>query len=152
MSVPIPIRGPLAVPFRIFGITQSKMNPNICTICERAFRRVKKQRHVSATATILFANPQDNIQNGAPDGIALIDTANLSVIDALSYEGAMTQAVINGIGPVMADAQKIAAILLRREREETIFIGGQGLAGDAIALIIQMPGHHFRAVDRIAGF
>ena len=56
MSVPIPIRGPLAVPFRIFGITQSKMNPNICTICERAFRRVKKQRHISATATILFAD------------------------------------------------------------------------------------------------
>jgi adenylate cyclase len=56
MSVPIPIRGPLAVPFRIFGITRSKMNPNICTICERAFRQVKKQRHVSATATILFAD------------------------------------------------------------------------------------------------
>ena len=56
MSVPIPIRGPLAVPLRIFGITQSKMNPNICTICERAFRQVKKHRHVSATATILFAD------------------------------------------------------------------------------------------------
>lgn len=56
MSVPIPIRGPFAVPFRIFGITQSKMNPNICTICERAFRRVKKHRHISATATILFAD------------------------------------------------------------------------------------------------
>jgi adenylate cyclase len=56
MSVPIPIRGPLAVPFRIFGITQSKMNPNICTICERAFRRVQKHRHISATATILFAD------------------------------------------------------------------------------------------------
>ena len=56
MSVPIPIRGPLAVPFRIFGITRSKMNPNICTICERAFRRVKKHRHISATATILFAD------------------------------------------------------------------------------------------------
>src|SRR5215831_5138312 len=56
MSVPIPIRGPLAVPFRIFGITQSKMNPNICSICERAFRRVKKQRQISETATILFAD------------------------------------------------------------------------------------------------
>jgi hypothetical protein len=56
MSVPIPIRGPLAVPLRIFGVTQSKMNPNICTICERAFRRVKKHRHVSATVTILFAD------------------------------------------------------------------------------------------------
>jgi adenylate cyclase len=56
MSMPIPIRGPLAVPFRIFGITQSKMNPNICTICERAFRRVKKHQHVPATVTILFAD------------------------------------------------------------------------------------------------
>jgi adenylate cyclase len=44
------------VPFRIFGITRSKMNPNICTICERAFRRVKKHRHISANATILFAD------------------------------------------------------------------------------------------------
>jgi adenylate cyclase len=32
------------------------MNPNICTICERAFRQVKKSRHISATATILFAD------------------------------------------------------------------------------------------------
>ena len=32
------------------------MNPNICTICERSFRYVKKQQHISATATILFAD------------------------------------------------------------------------------------------------
>src|SRR6185369_2417408 len=56
MGVPIPIRGPLAVPFRIFGVTQSKMNPNICTICERAFRRVQKHQHVTAVVTILFAD------------------------------------------------------------------------------------------------
>jgi adenylate cyclase len=56
MHVPIPIRGPLALPFRAFGITRSKMNPNICTICERSFRYVKKQQHISAAATILFAD------------------------------------------------------------------------------------------------
>jgi adenylate cyclase len=56
MHMPIPIRGPLALPFRAFGITRSKMNPNICTICERSFRYVKKQRHISSTATILFAD------------------------------------------------------------------------------------------------
>jgi len=56
MKVPIPIRGPLSVPFRIVGISQSKMNPNICTICERAFRRVKKQQHISAEVSILFAD------------------------------------------------------------------------------------------------
>ncbi len=56
MHVPIPIRGPLALPFRAFGITRSKMNPNICTICERAFRYVKQKNHVTANATILFAD------------------------------------------------------------------------------------------------
>src|SRR5580658_10016641 len=56
MHMPIPIRGPLAIPFRVFGITRSKMNPNICTICERSFRYVKKQQHISTTATILFAD------------------------------------------------------------------------------------------------
>jgi adenylate cyclase len=56
MHMPIPIRGPLAMPFRAFGITRSKMNPNICTICERSFRYVKKQSHISAIATILFAD------------------------------------------------------------------------------------------------
>ena len=56
MHMPIPIRGALAVPFRAFGITRSKMNPNICTICERSFRYVKKQSHISANATILFAD------------------------------------------------------------------------------------------------
>ena len=56
MHVPIPIRGPLAVPFRVVGITQSKMSPDICTICERAFRRVKKKSHISGEGTILFAD------------------------------------------------------------------------------------------------
>jgi adenylate cyclase len=56
MSMPVPIRGPLALPFQIFGITQSKMNPNICTICERAFRKVQKRQHISGIATILFAD------------------------------------------------------------------------------------------------
>lgn len=56
MHVPIPIGGLLALPFRAFGITRSKMNPNICTICERSFRYVKKQRHITTRATILFAD------------------------------------------------------------------------------------------------
>ncbi|MDR6669753.1 adenylate cyclase [Rhizobium sp. 1399] len=56
MHMPIPIRGPLSLPFRAFGITRSKMNPDICTICERSFQYVKKQRHITAGATILFAD------------------------------------------------------------------------------------------------
>jgi large repetitive protein len=35
-------------------------------------------------------------QNGAPDGLALIDTATSTLLDALSYEGAITTATIGG--------------------------------------------------------
>ena len=56
MRVPIPIRGPLSIPFQAVGITRSKMNPNICTICERSFSLVQRRRHISAHATILFAD------------------------------------------------------------------------------------------------
>lgn len=38
----------------------------------------------------------DEIQNGAPDGIALIDNAAHTLIDALSYEGSMTMVDLPG--------------------------------------------------------
>jgi hypothetical protein len=37
---------------------------------------------------------QDQLQNGAPDGLALIDSVTHVVIDALSYEGSITMATI----------------------------------------------------------
>jgi hypothetical protein len=36
------------------------------------------------------------MQNGAPDGLALIDTATKALLDALSYEGEITAATIDG--------------------------------------------------------
>jgi hypothetical protein len=36
-------------------------------------------------------------QNGAPDGVALIDTASGALLDALSYEGEITAAVVDGV-------------------------------------------------------
>jgi hypothetical protein len=35
-------------------------------------------------------------QNGSPDGVALVNTATHALLDALSYEGAITAAVIDG--------------------------------------------------------
>jgi hypothetical protein len=35
-------------------------------------------------------------QNGSPDGVALVDTATHALLDALSYEGAISAAVIDG--------------------------------------------------------
>jgi hypothetical protein len=36
-------------------------------------------------------------QNGAPDGVALVDTATGALLDALSYEGEITAATIGGV-------------------------------------------------------
>ncbi len=78
MRVPIPIRGALALPFRAFGITRSKMNPNICTICERSFRYVKKQRHITTRATILFADMRGFTQlSGRIGALELSDIVSL---------------------------------------------------------------------------
>jgi cytosine/adenosine deaminase-related metal-dependent hydrolase len=51
----------------------------------------------SGATTLLFAAASNNVQNGAPDGVALIDTGSLEVVDALAYEGAMS-CTIDGLG------------------------------------------------------
>ena len=67
----------------------------------------------------------DNIQNGAPDGIALVDNTTHTLIDALSYEGAMTAVDLPGFAaPVslvegtalpanVADSNTVAGSLCR---------------------------------------
>ncbi len=42
---------------------------------------------------------QDQIQNGAPDGLALVDTVTKTVLDALSYEGKVSSANIPDFEP-----------------------------------------------------
>jgi len=56
LHVPVALRGPFSVPFRVFGIKPSRMNPNTCTICEMAFTRIMKARAVTIDATIMFAD------------------------------------------------------------------------------------------------
>ena len=52
---------------------------------------------VAPGATVItFAGASDNIQNGPPDAVVLFDTVNHRVVDALSYEGAVTAAVLTG--------------------------------------------------------
>jgi len=52
----------------------------------------------AGVATISFGTGSDYVQNGAPDGLAIINTNTL--VDALSYEGAMTMVTISGLGTV----------------------------------------------------
>jgi adenylate cyclase len=56
MRMPIPIRGPLSLPLRAMGVTVSRMNPNLCTICETMFTRVKRRKQIVVPATVLFAD------------------------------------------------------------------------------------------------
>lgn len=56
MRAPIPIRGPLSIPFRIMGVKVSRMNPNLCNICETMFTRVKRRKQIIVPATVLFAD------------------------------------------------------------------------------------------------
>ena len=56
MHVPVPLRGPASIPFRIFGIRPSRMNPNTCTICELMFTRVMKARKITVDVSVLFAD------------------------------------------------------------------------------------------------
>lgn len=56
MHVPIPIRGPLSFPFRLMGVKSSRMNPNLCTVCETMFTKVKRKKQVMIPATVLFAD------------------------------------------------------------------------------------------------
>ena len=56
LHVPVPLHGPLAAPFRLFGIRPSRMNPNTCTICELAFTKVMQARSITTSATVLFAD------------------------------------------------------------------------------------------------
>lgn len=53
---------------------------------------------VTVPASALKLDPlwsQDQLQNGAPDGVALVDSVTKTVIDAISYEGAITAATIS---------------------------------------------------------
>jgi adenylate cyclase len=54
MHVPVPLNGVLSLPFRLFGIRPSKMNPNTCTVCELMFTRVMKARKITIDATVMF--------------------------------------------------------------------------------------------------
>jgi adenylate cyclase len=73
MHLPVPLRGVLSAPFRMFGIRPSRMNPNICTICELMFTTVMRARKITIDATILFADLRGYTslsQSRSPDTIS----------------------------------------------------------------------------------
>src|SRR6266850_1674191 len=75
--------------------------------------------------TLAIQIPNNTVQNGAPDGIALFDIRTNTLIDALSYEGSIMAATINGapgtyslvegtaLSVTVADSNASAASLIR---------------------------------------
>jgi adenylate cyclase len=56
LHVPVALRGPFSIPFRVVGVRPSRMNPNTCTICELMFSKIMRARNVTIDATIMFAD------------------------------------------------------------------------------------------------
>jgi hypothetical protein len=53
--------------------------------------------NVDPAAIKLLGFTTNGIQNGAPDGVALVDTANHRIVDALSYAGSITATTVTGV-------------------------------------------------------
>jgi class 3 adenylate cyclase len=74
--VPIFIRGPLAIPYRLAGIRPSGMNPNLCTRCETTFTRIMRSAQLQMPLTILFADVRGytglSAAAGAPEVSAML--------------------------------------------------------------------------------
>jgi hypothetical protein len=83
---------------------------------------------VTVPASAIKLDPlwsQDQLQNGAPDGIALIDSVTKVVLDAVSYEGGITAATIPDfpsavslvegtvLDPLIADSNTVTSTLCR---------------------------------------
>ncbi|MBY3268142.1 adenylate/guanylate cyclase domain-containing protein [Rhizobium sp. 25PS6] len=142
MHMPIPIGGPLALPFRAFGITRSKMNPDICTICERSFQYVKKQRQITVDATILFADIR-----GFTDLSERIEAVQLSEIVSLfqdrcaqaiwAHDGIVNKQMGDGLMaifnfPIVRKDHAGAAILAAQEIQRNCATALNGLTLEAL--------------------
>ncbi|MDF1564174.1 MAG: DUF4215 domain-containing protein [Deltaproteobacteria bacterium] len=64
---------------------------------------------VDAAAMTIDTSGTSVMQNGAPDGVALIDSVANTLIDALSYEGEITAAVITGFAAPVSLVEGSAA-------------------------------------------
>jgi adenylate cyclase len=98
MHLPVPLHGVASVPFRLFGIRPSRMNPNTCTICELMFTRVMRARKITIDATILFADLRGYTslsQSQSPDAMSgLLDAFYDECADAIwEHDGLLNKTI-----------------------------------------------------------
>jgi class 3 adenylate cyclase len=73
--MPIPIRGAAALPFRVVGVKSSRMNPNLCTLCETMFELLMKTKRIQISATVLFADVRG--YTGISENLDSLEVADL---------------------------------------------------------------------------
>lgn len=52
--------------------------------------------------TIAFSAADNNVQNGAPDAVGILDTVAGQLLDALSYEGSVTAGIVTGVAGTLS--------------------------------------------------
>src|SRR5918998_875968 len=125
MHVPVPLRGPASIPFRLFGIRPSRMNPNTCTICEMMFTRVMKARKITVDVTVFFADLRGYTtlsQSHPPDTISsLLDGFYDDCAAAIwEYDGLLNKTIGDAVMaifnfPIKHDNHPGQAVLAGRE-------------------------------------
>ncbi|WP_375789909.1 adenylate/guanylate cyclase domain-containing protein [Bradyrhizobium sp. Pha-3] len=125
LHMPIPLRGPLSAPFRLFGVRPSRMNPNTCTICEMAFSKIMKARAVTIDATLLFADLRGYTtltQTIAPAGLtSLLDAFYDDCAAAIwRYDGILNKTIGDAVFaifnfPVRREDHAVQALLAARD-------------------------------------
>jgi class 3 adenylate cyclase len=125
LHIPIPLRGAFSAPFRVFGVRPSRMNPNMCTICEMAFTKIMKARSVTIDATVMFADLRGYTaltQNVEAEGLAsLLDAFYDDCAAAIwKYDGILNKTLGDAVlaifnFPVRQDDHAVQALLAARE-------------------------------------
>lgn len=125
LRIPVPLRGMASVPFRVFGIRPSRMNPNTCTLCELMFTRIMKTRMIAVDVSVLFADLKDytNLsQTLPPDAVSSLLDAFYDECAAAIWEhdgllnktiGDAVMAIFNF--PIQQDNHAEQAVLAARE-------------------------------------
>lgn len=129
------------MPFRLFGIRQSRMNPNTCTICELMFSRVMKTRKVTIDATILFADLRGytNLSQSVSQDVMseLLDAFYDECASAIwEYDGIVNKTIGDAIMavfnfPIRSDDHAVLAVRAAREIQRTWSARRETLAGTA---------------------
>lgn len=124
MHVPVPLRGVAALPFRLFGIRPSRMNPNTCTVCELMFSKVMRARKITIDATVLFADLRGYTslsQSQSPDAVSgLLDAFYDECADAIwEHDGLLNKTIGDAVMavfnfPIRQDDHTRQAVLAAR--------------------------------------